>query len=105
MSKRESAKRRAITVLACLVLALLVLGSSAHAKRVALVIGNSAYEYAPALKNPRNDAQAMSAVLQKLGFEVVTGIDLTHRDFARTVGQFRKKLKGAEVGLFFYAGH
>ncbi len=78
----------------------------AHAaKRVALVIGNSAYEYAPALKNPKNDAQAMSAVLKKLGFDVVTGVDLVHLDFARIVGQFRKKLKGAEVGLFFYAGH
>ena len=75
------------------------------AKRVALVIGNSAYEHAPVLKNPKNDAEAMSAVLTKLGFEVVTGIDLTHVAFARTVGQFRKKLKGAKVGLFFYAGH
>jgi uncharacterized caspase-like protein len=75
------------------------------AKRVALVIGNSAYESAPALKNPKNDADAISAVLTKLGFDVVKGIDLTHVDFARIVGQFRKKLKGADVGLFFYAGH
>jgi uncharacterized caspase-like protein len=75
------------------------------AKRVALVIGNSAYESAPVLNNPQNDAEAISAVLNKLGFEVVTGIDLKHVDFAQTVGQFRKKLKGADVGLFFYAGH
>jgi hypothetical protein len=74
-------------------------------KRVALVIGNSAYEHAPVLQNPQNDAEALSAVLNKLGFEVVTGIDLSHVDFAQTVGQFRKKLKGADVGLFFYAGH
>ncbi len=75
------------------------------AKRVALVIGNSVYETAPALKNPKNDADAISAVLTRLGFDVVKGIDLTHVDFARIVGQFRKKLKGADVGLFFYAGH
>ena len=78
----------------------------AHAaKRVALVIGNSAYEYAPALKNPRNDAEAISAVLTRLGFDVVEGFDLVHLEFARTVGQFRKKLKDAQVALFFYAGH
>jgi len=74
-------------------------------KRVALVIGNSAYEHAPVLKNPKNDATAISAVLEKLGFDVVTGIDLKHVEFAQTIGQFRKKLKGADVGLFFYAGH
>ncbi len=74
-------------------------------KRVALVIGNSAYEHAPVLKNPKNDAEAISAVLKRLGFDVVTGIDLAHLDFARIVSQFRKKLKGADVGLFFYAGH
>lgn len=80
--------------------------SSAMAeKRVALVIGNSAYEHAPALKNPGNDAAAISKVLEKLGFDVVIGIDLSHASFAQTVNQFRKKLQGADVGLFFYAGH
>ena len=74
-------------------------------KRVALVVGNSAYKSVPVLKNPKNDAEAISAVLRKLGFDVVTGINLTHLEFARTIGQFRKKLQGAEVGLFFYAGH
>ncbi len=92
-----------------LLLALMVIVGGAlegHAsKRVALVIGNSAYESAPVLKNPRNDAEAISAVLQNLGFDVVKGYDLAHLDFARIVGQFRKKLKGADVGLFFYAGH
>ncbi len=66
----------------------LVVGSltPAHAaKRVALVIGNSVYESAPTLKNPINDADAISAVLTKLGFEVVKGIDLTHVDFAGVV--------------------
>ena len=39
----------------------------AHAnKRVALVIGNSTYEHAPTLKNPKNDAAAISAVLERL---------------------------------------
>ncbi len=75
------------------------------AKRVALVIGNSDYKHATPLKNPKNDAAAISGVLTRLGFEVTTGIDLTDRKFGRTVAQFRKSLSGASVALFFYAGH
>lgn len=85
-----------------------VLGSffpAEAAKRVALVIGNSAYKHAEALKNPRNDAEAIAAKLAGLGFDVVKGIDLEHVDFAQSVAIFRKKLRGADVGLFFYAGH
>ncbi len=98
---------RRIAFLLLLALVLIVGGAlEGHAaKRVALVIGNSDYESAPVLNNPKYDAEAISAVLTKLGFDVVKGIDLTHVDFARIVGQFRKKLKGADVGLFFYAGH
>ena len=78
----------------------------AHAaKRVALVIGNSAYEHATPLKNPKNDAEAIARALTDVGFEVVKGLDLTHIDFAQTVASFRKKLRGADVGLLFYAGH
>jgi len=75
------------------------------AKRVALVIGNSAYEYATPLKNPKNDAEGIAGALAELGFEVVKGIDLAHVDFAQNVSAFRKKLRGADVGLLFYAGH
>jgi len=95
-------------LLAYLILAasfLTVISLPAHAKRVALVIGNSAYEHATPLKNPKNDAEAMAGALRGVGFEVVTCIDLTHVDFAQTVSAFRKKLRGADVGLLFYAGH
>jgi len=78
---------------------------SLAAKRVALVIGNSAYEHATPLKNPKNDAEAMALALTRVGFDVVQGIDLSHVDFAQSVGEFRKKLRGADVGLLFYAGH
>lgn len=75
------------------------------AKRVALVIGNSAYEHSTPLNNPKNDATAMAETLSRLGFEVTTGINLTDRTFGRTIAKFRKALPGAEVALFFYAGH
>lgn len=78
---------------------------SQAAKRVALVIGNSAYTHATPLRNPKNDAEVIAAVLEKLGFQVVKGIDLAYRDFGRTIGKFRSALEEADVALFFYAGH
>ena len=45
-------------------------------KKVALVIGNSNYKHATPLPNPTNDARAMSRMLEKIGFEVVSGTDL-----------------------------
>jgi uncharacterized caspase-like protein len=74
-------------------------------KRVALVIGNSAYRYTPKLENPKNDATDIGAALKKLGFEVIEGFDLDKAGFERKIRDFAAALKGAEVGVFFYAGH
>lgn len=75
------------------------------AKRVALVIGNSAYEHVTPLANPRNDAEDMTAKLESLGFEVVSGLDLDFPEMRRTVRKFANSLNGADMALFFYAGH
>ena len=60
-------------------------------KRVALIVGNSAYVHATPLTNPINDATDMAAALTAVGFEVILGVDLgkvafdaSIRDFART---------------------
>lgn len=74
-------------------------------KRVALVIGNAAYKHTTALKNPENDAVAIAQTLERLRFDVVKGLDLSHREFGRTLAKFRKRLVGADVALFFFAGH
>ncbi len=75
-------------------------------KRVALVVGNSAYQHAAPLKNPVNDAEAVAETLERLDFEIVKGVDLSHRDFAKTISAFAAKLsKGVDVALFFYGGH
>ena len=74
-------------------------------KRVALVIGNSAYENVSPLINPKNDAEAMSAALERLGFEVIKGIDVTHQQFLKSVRKFARTIQGADVALLFYAGH
>ena len=74
-------------------------------KRLALVIGNSAYQHTAELKNPRNDAADIAAALKGLKFEVVEGLDLDKRTMEITVRKFAQALKNADVALFFYAGH
>jgi uncharacterized caspase-like protein len=87
-------------------LAAAFLPAAAHAeRRVALVIGNSAYANAPTLRNPRNDAGDVADTLKKLGFEVEFGLDLDQQNFAKAIDGFARSLDGADVGLFFYAGH
>lgn len=89
----------------CLLFAAVAITEPAAAKRVALVIGNSDYQHATPLKNPKADAMAIADVLKRLKFDVVLGIDLKHRQFADTVNAFAEKLLGADVALLFYAGH
>lgn len=96
-------------VLTVVVLALWALvatpGEALAEKRVALVIGNGAYTAAGELANPKNDATAMSSSLERLGFEVTTGIDLDYRAMRTTLSDFATSLEGADVALVFYAGH
>ena len=73
--------------------------------RVALVIGNSAYRNASPLANPKNDALDMAAAAEKLGFKVVKGLDLDKSRMDQTIRQFAESLRGATMGMFFYAGH
>jgi hypothetical protein len=83
-----------------------LLPESAQAeRRVALVIGNAAYANAASLRNPRNDANDFAESLKKMGFEVELGLDLDQQGFARTIENFARSLDGADVGLFFFAGH
>jgi len=74
-------------------------------RRVALVIGNGAYEHAPKLPNPPKDAAAIAAKLKELGFDVVLGVDLSMPKFGETMREFSRRVAGADVGLMFYAGH
>lgn len=74
-------------------------------KRVALVIGNSAYKHAPALANPKNDAEGMAASLKRLGFEVLAGTDLDKPAMEKLLQAFAERLETADVALVFYAGH
>lgn len=74
-------------------------------KRVAFVLGNSAYMNVAQLPNPAIDAKSMARVLRNVGFEVVEGANLTRDKMTERLLEFGKKAEGADVALFFYAGH
>jgi uncharacterized caspase-like protein len=83
-------------------------GPASAERRVALVVGNSAYQNVPRLNNPANDARLIADTLRSLGFELIGGsaqLDLDKPSFYNAVRSFGKQLLGAEVGLFYYAGH
>jgi caspase domain-containing protein len=81
------------------------LAAATTQKRVALVIGNSAYRYTRRLDNPRNDATDIGGALKRLGFQVIEGFDLDKAGLDGKIREFTAHLRGASVGVFFYAGH
>jgi hypothetical protein len=93
-----------MTILRLMILLFLALPAAAQTK-IALVIGNSAYVNAPALANPRNDAAAVAAKLQGIGFDVDLYQDLNGQDFRTALGAFSEKALKADLVLVFYAGH
>ena len=74
-------------------------------KRVAFVVGNGAYKNVAALPNPAVDAKSMAKLLRNVGFDVVEGSNLTRDRMTEKLIDFGKKAEGADVALFFYAGH
>ncbi len=79
--------------------------ASASEKRVALVIGNGAYQAASPLANPVNDATDIAKALEKHGFTVILGLDLDKPKFDATLRAFARELEDAGTGVLFYAGH
>jgi formylglycine-generating enzyme required for sulfatase activity len=92
-----------------IIVALCMLASRASAeppRRVALVIGNSAYVAAPQLANPGADARLIAEALRHAGFtNVDLQIDLSKPRFERALQEFQKRADSAEVALVYYAGH
>jgi uncharacterized caspase-like protein len=86
--------------------AFLLSANSAFAdKRVAFVVGNGAYQNVAQLPNPAVDARSMAALLRNVGFDVVEGTNLTRDKMTEKLLDFGKRAEGADVALFFYAGH
>jgi hypothetical protein len=97
---------RFVAMIAC-ALMLLCLGvrPGQAEKRVALVIGNAAYRSAPALTNPKHDAEDVGRSLQNLGFETIVAADLDRAGMNEALDRFSRKVRGADVALDYYSGH
>jgi uncharacterized caspase-like protein len=75
-------------------------------KRVALVMGNSAYQHVSRLANPANDSAAMSATLKNAGFDVVDlKRDLNANEMRRALRDFSDNVRDADIAIVYYAGH
>src|SRR5260370_22711669 len=97
--------RHSLIVLIGFVVTLAATGQAMAERRVALVVGNAQYSHTFALPNPRNDAEDMSAVLSRLGFEVTVRYDLDQAGFARSLETFARAPYRPDVCLFFYTWH
>lgn len=77
----------------------------AHARRLALVIGNDDYQHFSRLDKAGNDAEAISKELEAAGFEVSLRRDLTYRKMVVAFEEFYDKVKSGDELVVFYAGH
>jgi uncharacterized caspase-like protein len=89
-----------------LAVAALFAGEALAEKRVALVIGNSAYTNVRPLANPANDAGAVAALFKSAGFDVVTAKnDLAGVEMRRAFRDFAEQASKADIAVVYYAGH
>lgn len=81
------------------------LSNASAERRVALVIGNSAYTELQPLTNPVADAADMADALEAMGYDVIRAENLTKDGFRSATQDFLGKIADAEAALLFYAGH
>lgn len=75
-------------------------------RRIALVIGNSAYENVAALPNPVRDASLVADVLKLTGFESVTLVTNLRKDaLVSALREFAARAETADWAVVYYAGH
>src|SRR6476469_11215753 len=75
-------------------------------KRVALVLGNSAYQNVAQLTNPVNDSARIAATLKDAGFDVVDSRhDLPAAETRRALRDFADRARDADIAVVYYAGH
>ena len=80
-------------------------GSKSGEARVALIIGNNDYQYAPVLGNSVTDARAMRRELESRGFKTVYRENATRRVMNDAVEEFLGKLSTDAVGMVYFSGH
>lgn len=98
--------RSAFLAALSLCLLLLAAGTASAGARVALVIGNADYRLESLdLANPVNDARAIAEKLGAMGFDVSLQTDLEYAAMGAALDAFSAKAKGADMAVFFFAGH
>ena len=103
MTMRGTLKLRGFLLAAAL---LLLCQPAWAAKRVALVLGNSAYQNVAKLPNPVNDSAAIAATLTAAGFDVVDSRrDLPAAETRRALRDFADRARDADIAVVYYAGH
>src|SRR5215468_6658567 len=94
------------SAVACALAALsMALATPAHAKRVALVIGNNDYKNVPKLQKAVNDARTMGDTLRQLGFDVMVAENQNRQQFSQSLLAFDNAVEPGGTAFFFYAGH
>jgi uncharacterized caspase-like protein len=103
MNLPGSRKLRQLFLLAAL---MLVCQPALAEKRVALVLGNSAYQNVAPLPNPVNDGAVIAATLKNAGFDVVDSRrDLPAIEMRRALRDFSDRARDADIAVIYYAGH
>jgi uncharacterized caspase-like protein len=103
---KHSALAVCVPLVATILAACAVAPREAKSVRIALVIGNSAYENLPALNNPVNDANDMCAALKHLGFQTLCHTNLRDREeFEARVKEYTDLLQPDSESVFYYSGH
>ena len=98
--------RHAARIFCALAMATIVAHSASAGRRVALIIGNAKYEHAETLANTVNDADAIAALLNKAGFDVVDEQrNVGVVEFKRSVREFMLAAANADIAVVYYSGH
>jgi uncharacterized caspase-like protein len=85
--------------------ALCALPVHAQARRVALFVGNAAYQQGP-LANPVNDADAIADALTGLGFvKIIRATNATKARMEAALAELATESAGAEMAVVYFAGH
>ncbi|AZV81012.1 peptidase C14, caspase catalytic subunit p20 (plasmid) [Parasedimentitalea marina] len=88
-----------------LVLSLAPALGQADSRRIALVMGMSEYQTLPSLDNTGNDAVAMAATLERIGFDVTLSVDAGVAEIEQLLEDFSFRSEVADLALIYFAGH
>jgi hypothetical protein len=95
-----------LRIVGALTLGAVVAGDALADRRVALIIGNAKYEHADTLANTVNDADAITSLLTKAGFDIVDERrNVGVVEFKRGVREFLSAASNADIAVVYYSGH